>query len=55
MNREFVQVTLRADAFLAVAKHLRGEQLSDQEKELCQIAHDAFEASCRPFPKAVGQ
>jgi hypothetical protein len=53
MNGTFVSVTLRADAFLAVAKHLRGEQLNDQEKELCQLAHDAFEASCRPFPKVL--
>lgn len=50
MNMNFGTVTLRVDAFRAVAKHLRGEQLNDREKELCRIAHDAFEASIQLVP-----
>lgn len=41
-SKTFCSVTLRRDAFLAVAKHLRGEQLTALEKEQCRIAHDAF-------------
>lgn len=40
--KAFKQVVLREDAWTAVAKHLRGEALSENEKELCRLAHDAM-------------